>query len=37
MIKSGVKLVADAKDYFNFPASPDTPSILLNVRQEIYS
>jgi hypothetical protein len=36
MIKSGFKLLADAKDYFNFPAYPDTPSILSNVRQESY-
>jgi hypothetical protein len=36
MIKSGVKLAADARDYFNYPAYPHTSSILLNARQEIY-
>jgi hypothetical protein len=36
MIQSGVKLVADARDYFNLPAYPDTPRIPLKVRQESY-
>jgi hypothetical protein len=36
MIKSGFKLVADARGYFNFPTYPDMPSILLNVRLGSY-
>ena len=32
MIKSGFKLVANARGYFNFPAYPDTSRILLTLR-----